>query len=99
MNTAEEQISCLYHNGINLDEAVELLQPRNISAELVKSTYDELSKSAKKFHYYAMDIEEYSFNYNIDYWTSRYFIIYRHYTFDSAFHEIEIIDSFNDKTM
>jgi hypothetical protein len=99
MNTAEEQISCLYHNGINLDEAVELLQHRNISAELVKSTYDELFKSAKKFHYYAMEIKGDSFNCNVSYWTSRYFIIYRYYTFDSAFHEIEIIDSFNDKTM
>jgi hypothetical protein len=90
----------LYYDCVNIEEAVKLMGSQNISAELVKSIYNELSteidKLTDRFYYYTIEVETDDV---ITYWTSRYFLAYRKYSPDSAFHEIKIIDLFNNKSM
>jgi hypothetical protein len=97
-------ISDLYHDRIEVNKAIELMIDRDISAELVKSIYNQLSKEAEKltierFHYYTIEIERGFFYRNVKYWTSRYLIAYDAISVDRGFHEIMIFDLFNDKLM
>jgi ABC-type uncharacterized transport system fused permease/ATPase subunit len=88
-----QQIFRLYYDNVNVNEAVELMRGQNISAEVVKSIYDQLSANAEKldrFHYYTTGVN------NISYWTSRYLLAF---STKADFHEIKIIDLFNDKSM
>jgi hypothetical protein len=98
-----QQIFRLYHDGVMIDKAVELMRDQNVSSELAKSIYDKVSKYANekimtdRFHYYT--IEKLGFYCYIYYWTSRYLLVYRPISTDPAFHDINIIDSFNDQSM
>jgi hypothetical protein len=108
MTSAEErlvestrQISRLYHDNVNVDEAIELMRCQNISAEVVKDFYyhlsTEIDESTEKFHYYTIEDREKFFK-RADYWTSRYLFTYDDKSLDYAFHEITIFDSFNNKS-
>jgi hypothetical protein len=99
------QISRLYHDGVNFNKAVESMRAQNISADLVKSIYDQLSTDTEtlmtdRFHYYTMEGEQ---NFlpcdNIYYWTSRYLLAYWHRSPDSKLHKIKIFDLFNNRSM
>jgi hypothetical protein len=100
-----QRIFELYHDDINVKEAIKLMRDLNITAEVVESIYAQLSAKSwnlmkKRFHYYTIEGEE---NFipgdSIYYWTSRYLLAYNKTSPDSAFHEIKIIDLFNDKSM
>jgi hypothetical protein len=100
----ERQISRLYHNDVGVRQAVELMQSQGIVAELVETIYDQLSIDAQKlmterFHYYTINTKNYLVYYHVDCWTSRYLLVYGSKSTNSAFHEIKVIDSFNDKSM
>jgi hypothetical protein len=104
IDQAYQEISYLYHYDHNVERAIELMRDQNVSSDLVKSIYNELSRKAEKsrterFHYYTYknDMNEY-FNV-VDCWTSRYLLGYRKYILNPAFHEIKIIDIFNNKSM
>jgi hypothetical protein len=95
-----KQISRLYHDHIDVKKAVKLMRDQNISAEFVKSTYNQLSWNAEKstmdrFRYYTVLRDKNSYEYTVDYWTSRYLFAYR----NSDFHKIKVIDVFNNKSM
>jgi hypothetical protein len=95
-------ISRLYHDDVTIDKAVELMRNQNVSPELVKSIYDKASKYANekimtdRFHYYTF--EKLGLYRQIYYWTSRYMLV-SHNPSKSAFHEVKIIDLFNDNSM
>jgi hypothetical protein len=100
----EQQISNFYHGNFNVNEAINIMKCGNISAEVVESVYDQLLTDAenltkKRFHYYTYEVYKNLQSYRVECWTSRYLISYDTESTDSAFHEIEIIDSFNDKSM
>jgi hypothetical protein len=99
-----KQICRLYHNRVNIKEAVKLMRGQNISAELVKRIYNQLSADVEnlmeeRFHYYTVESEQYSPFYEIDYWTSRYLLIYADHANQSGLYEITILDLFNDASM
>jgi hypothetical protein len=104
METNEKRISSLYYDYVNVDEAIELLRDRNISAKLIKSVYNRLSNNATKlttdqFYYYT--IKDSVMNNCLDmfkYWTSRYLLVYSFRLSYSDSHKIKIIDLFNDKS-
>jgi hypothetical protein len=103
MKTDEEntrEISRLYYDGVNVNEAVKLMQGQNVSSDLVESIYHQLSADAQKmtdrFHYYTY---EDGLDNVVSCWTSRYLIAYLNRSLDSVFHSVKIIDLFNDKSM
>jgi hypothetical protein len=80
METEEvtQQIRDLYLHNVNIEEAIELMRDRNISAELVKAIYNQYSIDTEKlktdrFYYYTINIENYLFMNSYYIWTSRYF--------------------------
>jgi hypothetical protein len=89
-------ISRLYHEEIEVEEAVEFMRYRNISAELVKSVYTELSTKGPHYHFIEVSING-SFNV-VSCWTSRYLFAYSYQSPDSLFHDIRFFDLFNDKS-
>jgi hypothetical protein len=99
-----QQIVRFYHDNISAEEAIELMLDPNISAEFVERVYDQLSEAAEKsmtdrFHYYTIEVGT---NSGVDFvscWTSRYLLAYGYEFSDRAFHKIQIIDTFNDKSM
>jgi hypothetical protein len=98
-----QQICDLYRNNVNIDEAVELMRRQNISAELVKSVYIQLSKEVSKlmterFHYYTIKRKQFLPRYNIYYWTSRYLLTYCEKSTNPTLHEIKIDDLFHNKS-
>jgi hypothetical protein len=102
LDESTQRISRLYYNNYNVEEAVEIMGRQNISAELVNSIYNELSKDAEnsmknRFYYFTVNIN-YSFD-MVDYWTSRYLFAYGFDSSDSAFHEVTLFDVFNNKSM
>jgi hypothetical protein len=105
METDEQQISRLYHDRVNIDEAIKLMRrSHNISSDLIKFMYDELSEQAEKlitdrFHYYTIEVDETLQSYSINCWTSRYLLRYKNASSDFALHKITIFDAFNDKSM
>jgi hypothetical protein len=107
METTDEvkrQISRLYHDNVYVEEAFTLMEDQNVSAKLVKSIYDQLSKTDEKlikerFYYYTINPEDVSVYHSIYCWTSRYLLINEAASDESAFHEIKIFDAFNDKSM
>jgi hypothetical protein len=111
METAKEiivkftqRICDLYHEGIGVRKAVELLGDHEISSKFVRGIYHQLSANAKKsmrnrVQYYTIGAENYSEYSEVDCWTSRYLLVYNKTSSDPAFHKIEIIDLFNDKSM
>jgi hypothetical protein len=97
-----QQICYLYHNHVDVKEAVELMQSQGISANMANAIYDQLSLNAEKlmkdrFHNYTIEFDI-CFD-NVAYWTSRYLFAYGFESTDPALHEIIIVDSFNDKSM
>jgi hypothetical protein len=103
MEAVKQQISRLYYDNIDVENAVKLMRTQNISAEMVKYIYDQLSENVEKlmtdrFHYYNIKngIEVPTM---IKCWTSRYLISHDIFSNNSTFHEITIIDSFNDQSM
>jgi hypothetical protein len=104
INEAKQQIARFYHDNISVEEAVELMRDKDISAEFVERVYDQLSEAAEKsitdrFHYCNIDVKRHPYLYNVNYWTSRYLIDCFNESSDSAFHEITIFDVFNNKSM
>jgi hypothetical protein len=108
MKTSEEsiiestrQISRLYYDGVNVKKAIEVMRYRGIIADLIESIYNQLSCSderlkIEKFDYYAIEVDiKRSFDVFV-YWTSRYLLAYKTRVFNRTFHEITIIDLFND---
>jgi hypothetical protein len=98
-----QQICDLYRDNVNIDEAVESMQGRNISAEFITSIYTQLSNevdkfATKRFHYYDYDNDTNAYN-RVSCWTSRYLLVYNTELSESTFHEIKIIDLFNDKSV
>jgi hypothetical protein len=98
-----ELILELYYSHIDVDKAVELLEDEDISAELVKTIYNELSKKVEKlmtdrFHYYTIRADNYS-RIGLNAWTRRYLLVYEKELLNSDFHEITVFDVFNDKSM
>jgi hypothetical protein len=94
----------IFHNNIDAEEAVELMRGQNVSSELVKSIYDQLSKEddnlmKERFYYYKIARENDSLYRSIYYWTSRYLLVDETVSDNSKFHEIRIFDAFNDKSM
>jgi hypothetical protein len=103
INDVEREISRLYNDNVNVDEVLEVMRDQNVRSELVKSIYDQLSKEddklmKNKFHYYTIELDPDSDYYGVSWWTIRYLIDYR-LPPDPAFHKIEIIDLFNNKSM
>jgi hypothetical protein len=100
-----QQICDLYHNDVSIYEAIELMRDKDVSSELVKSIYDQLSKEDDKlmkgrfYYYYTSKADKYWLNQRVGYWTSRYLVTAQYKCDESAFHEIEIIDFFSDKSM
>jgi hypothetical protein len=97
-------ISRLYLDHKNVEEAVESMRGFDISAELVKAIYTQLSNEVDElrdrfYYYYTNEVDKYWLNYRVGYWTSRYLLIEEAVSDKSAFHEIKIIDLFNDKSM
>jgi hypothetical protein len=112
MDAAEEsilestrQIYRLYHDGFDVWEASDLLRDRDISDEMVKSIYDQLSRNAEKlttgkFHYYTIGRGKNRLYSHVNYWTNRYLVAYRYdQSSDPAFNGITVFDVFNDKSM
>jgi hypothetical protein len=98
-----QRICDLYHDHVNVKKAIKLMRDRNVSAALVKTIYAQLSAKSwnlmkKRFYYYTIESETIITDYKLDYWTSRYLLDYNRKA-DPAFHEIEIFDLFNDKSM
>jgi nitric oxide synthase oxygenase domain/subunit len=103
IDESTRQISRLYYDGVNVKQAVKLMRDQGIIANLVKAIYDQLSLNDEKlkisrFHYYNVVIHNSLLYSGANCWTSRYLITYRS-TSGSAFHKIEIIDLFNDKSV
>jgi hypothetical protein len=98
-----ERIYFLYLDDYDIHEAVEFMRHRNISAEVVKSVYKQLSadddKMADRFHCYTIKIGNNGYSGKINYWTSRYLIGRESESLNPGFHEITIFDSFNNKSM
>jgi hypothetical protein len=97
-------ISRLFYDNIDVEEAVESMRSQNVSSELIKSIYTQLSNEVDElrerfFYYYTSKVDKPRLKYRVGYWTSRYLITSYYESSDSAFHEIEIIDLFNDKSM
>jgi hypothetical protein len=103
IDEVEQQISRLYYDNIDTDQAVELMRGQNVSAELVKAIYDQLSADIEKwrerFNYYTIGSDSGNDFDIVSCWTSRYLLGYHHESPDPDFHEIKIIDVFNDKSM
>jgi hypothetical protein len=98
------QIYRLYHNNVSLEKAFILARSRNISADFVESIYNKLSSEfyecMDRFHYYTINIDFTNYSdIRIDNWTSRYLLVYNKTSSDSAFHDMTIIDLFNDKSV
>jgi hypothetical protein len=98
-----KQISHLYHDNIDVDKAIELMRDQNVSSEVVKSIYNQLSAKIEKlmadrFHYYNVEVGI-NDDFDIYVWTSRYLLVYYNDLLYSAFHKIKIIDLFNDRSM
>jgi hypothetical protein len=75
------------------------MRSSDISPELVKSICDKLSEEDKKLitdRFYYQTIYLCCI---IECWTNRYILDYSHAFSHSAFYEIEIIDTFNNKSM
>jgi hypothetical protein len=88
-----KEISRLYYGCFDVEEAIILMRHWNISAEVVKNTYNQLSIDAKKsmtkkFHYSTIKV---NMNDIVRYWTSRYLLAYDDASSDPAFHEIKIL--------
>jgi hypothetical protein len=101
---SKQEISRLYYNNLGINEAIESIRDLNISFELVKTIYDQLSKEDEKllpgkFHYYTIEDYTDDFFKVIRFWTSRYLLVYNFESPDLAFHEIRLIDLFNDKSV
>jgi hypothetical protein len=111
MEAAEErivestrQIYRLYHDGVNVEEAVELMRGQDILSGMVEFIYDQLSWNEEKliterFNYYST---KHGINNSFDcvkFWTSRYLLSHPARSYNPAFHEIDIIDLFNNKLM
>jgi hypothetical protein len=97
-------ISRLFYDNIDVEEAVESMRSQNVSSELVKAIYTQLSNEVDQlrdrfYYYYTTEVDKYWLNYRVGYWTSRYLLIEEAVSDKSAFHEIKIIDLFNDKSM
>jgi hypothetical protein len=111
MNAAKErlvkstqQIFDLYHDCVNVKEVIELMQDQDICSDLVRDIYNQLSTDAekstkKRYHYYNSKLSNYSAYSKVDYWTSRYLLIYKAESANSDYHEIAILDLFNDKSL
>jgi hypothetical protein len=98
------QISRLYHDRVNVKQAIKLMRGQSIIPDLVKTVYNQLSWNDEKlmierFHYYTIETEPYSPYRNFSCWTSRYLFAYRNQPVNSAFHNITIFDLFNNKLM
>jgi hypothetical protein len=96
----EKQLSRLYYHRFNVDEAIELMRDQNISAELVKNFYNELSTEVEKLtkRFYYTEVERCYSDYVVAYWTRHYLLSYNDIT-NPSFHEITIFDIFNNKSM
>jgi hypothetical protein len=104
IHIVEKQILRLYHNNIDVEEIVQLMRSRDISAEFVKSVYNELSAKTKKiitdrFYYHSIEVGTNNDFDVVSCWTSRYLRAFRNRSTDSAFHEIKMFDLFNNKSM
>jgi hypothetical protein len=104
MDELTRQIYRLYHSNVNINKAIKRLRRQNISADLVKSIYDRVSKDAEnlmtdRFHYYTMRDGISDYFRVLGCWTNRYLIGYDIESGDSNSREIQIIDLFNDKSM
>jgi hypothetical protein len=98
-----QQIFNLYETDVNVDETIKLMRDRNISANVVKGIYDQLSEDAKRlmterFYYYTLEEDLDKDLKRIRWWTSRYLLGYSK-SRDSAFHDITVFDVFNNKSM
>jgi hypothetical protein len=94
----------LYHDNVNVEEAVKLMRNRNISANFVKSIYYQLYRGAdnlmtERFNYFTIEASITTYFDVVSCWTSRYLLAYRNQLSNFAFHEITIFDVFNDKSM
>jgi hypothetical protein len=104
INEVRQQISRFYYDNIDIDEAIERMRDQDISAEFVESVYNQLSEAVeksmtKRFHYQTVEIGTNNDFDVVSCWTSRYLIGCFNESSDSAFHKIQIIDTFNDKSM
>jgi hypothetical protein len=76
---------------------------QNISAEFVNGTCNQLSAelddSTNRFHYSTVKLNINDCVNFINYWTSRYMQISGFKSTDPAFHDIKLIDLFNNKSM
>jgi hypothetical protein len=97
-----EQISRLYYNRIGVDKAIESMRDQNISAEFVKGIYNKLSTKfdnfTRRFYYYIAEVYMKDFFNFIDFWTSRYLLIYPGGLNDPALRDINIFDIFHNKS-
>jgi hypothetical protein len=103
LDEVKGQISRLYHDGANVDEAVELMRDQNVNAELIKSIYDQLLTDAEKlmtdrFYYYTFEAGIRGHFDRVTCWTSRYLLVYCNTSIGLSFHIIKIIDMLNDKS-
>jgi hypothetical protein len=104
IDEAKQQISRLYYDNIDVEEAIDVMQDQNVSFEFVRDVYTQLSNEVEKlmmdrFHYYTIKGEQnFILHYNIYYWTSRYLLVFRNRLSKSAIPEIEMIDLFNNKS-
>jgi hypothetical protein len=95
-----QQIVDLYCNNVYRHGAIRLMKDRNTSSKLVNAIYDQLTMkypnlTMGRFHYYAIPSKNRSHKI-VGKWTSRYMLASNT---KPAFHEIQIIDLFHDKSM
>jgi hypothetical protein len=105
MDRSTQRIYLLYHMGVNFVAAVESMRNHNpnISPELVRDIYSELSKESekfltKKFHYYTIEDDMNTYFDVVGCWTSRYLFAHNVKSTNRALHEITFFDVFNDRS-
>jgi hypothetical protein len=103
-------ICSLYCDQVSFDNAIETLGDygfNNVLPALVKAIYDRLSVEANKFKKRCRDKADKSLFYStntkqseyVNLWSERYSISYARNSPNSTLHQIEVFDTFNDKSM
>jgi hypothetical protein len=104
INGVKQQICRLFYDNISVKEAIKLMRGQNVSLKMIISIYGQLFENAnsfmmERFHYYTIE-DDINNNFDgVNCWTSRYLLARRNRLSDSAFHEIQMIDLFNDRSM
>jgi hypothetical protein len=104
------EICCLHRKRYNRAiDSVRILDDRgfgDVSIKFVEAIYKQLSQETEKHFKQLHERSEKAFIYEIttpgktfDIWSERYLLIHSWKSSDSDHHEIEVLDTFNDKSV